>query len=145
MIVLKKIGLVILTFYLYGCVSSKPAPSVQHDFAMRFTPPPNMALIYVARPSQFYLSGVFMDFTFNDRRMGKIGNNNFVMLKVKPGQHTIVVGAIGSDNGKFYDSGKITLDVLPGRKYFFPQPPRAPGMIMFMESYSSCQIRTELS
>jgi hypothetical protein len=110
---MKKIILTFLIFVcLTGCVTVPMAPTNQDKIGKQFIPNKNKASIYVFRNENFG-TGVKANLFLDGSLVGQTATYTYVLLKVRPGNHTI--------SSSLENTAQLNLYTESGKVYFIKQ------------------------
>jgi hypothetical protein len=104
--------------FTVGCSGVPLASKEQDEIAKNFNPPPDKAYIYVMRESRNSAWAADMRVYLNSKYTGRLRNDNYLLLNVNPGRHTVAAGHPVAGHDPFHRKSSITLEVLPGKMYF---------------------------
>jgi len=99
---------------LIGCASVPMSDKTANDEALKFTPPPGMANIYIIR-DELGATALLANATIDGQRIADLPTETYVMKSISPGVHTI--GCINLNNNLLWTP--ITLTAQAGQNYFF--------------------------
>ena len=125
--------LLILAFSTALFAPQQPAPATiqagdQAQASKATVPAPQIALLHVYRPSEFFGAALFPSIYVDGEQVARVGNGRRVTIKLTPGSHSI----------KSDDKGSaITLDARAGEDYFVRLEevqaiPKAKGKVTLM-------------
>lgn len=104
--------LLIVVAGLSACASVPMADSAQDALAKKFTPPDDMAGVYLYRVGT-YAPDIVIPVGIDGQFMGRTAVNTYFYWKVTPGQHTLITGG--------YKPEQYKLKVEAGKNYFLKQ------------------------
>jgi Protein of unknown function (DUF2846) len=114
---LELLAMMMVVCIITGCASVPTASPEFERTAQSFTPPPGMASVYIYRPYNFVGSGLVLNVTIDDKKLGTLVTNTYLLGNIVPGKHIIKVN---SSIERVDSSGIVTqLDAEPGKLYFF--------------------------
>jgi hypothetical protein len=104
---------VLMTFwFLGGCATVHPGSAELHQKALTFTPPPDMASVYVYRPYRYGGSMVHFGISLDYREFGTLGLSSYLYGYIRPGPHVLKA----SMNAKVT---QVKFQAEAGKLYFF--------------------------
>jgi hypothetical protein len=129
---------------LYGCASVPIASPEYERMARSFSPPPEMASVYIYRPYNFMLSALMANVTIDDKRLGSVAPGTYLFGNVVPGNHIIKVKATKPLSRAGVVSDDLArLDAEPGKLYFFKIVPAFVGRLKIKQVDED--VRNEIS
>jgi len=84
------IPMIVFLLLTTGCKTVPPASKEATDLAISFTPPSNMAGLYIFEPRHVALCNVFLD----GYPVGQVASKSYLYLPVMPGEHDIQIGVM---------------------------------------------------
>jgi hypothetical protein len=118
-----KIMVAVVANILIGCAS---VPTASLDFereAMKFTPPPEMAAVYVYRPYNVIGSAILFLVSIDYKDFGSVSTDTYLFGTIRPGQH--VIKAAG---GIPLSVASTKFEAETGRLYYFKISPGWSGI-----------------
>lgn len=109
-----------LAVCLGACSTAKLANPEDDQRLRTMTPPSDMALLYIVRPSAVG-SVVRMPVSCDGQSIGSTKGKRYIYALVRPGKHELVSKAENEDN--------VTVILEAGKTYFFEQQPQM-GLVM---------------
>jgi hypothetical protein len=111
-----------LAVFAVSCASVPDASPEMKQQALSFSPPPNMAGLYVIRPYHIAGSAVSWVVRLDYQDFGSLGTSSYLYSAILPGKHFIRMGKNG-------DYGMETFMAEAGKNYYFTMKPSLSGHI----------------
>jgi hypothetical protein len=100
------------TVLLTGCIRIPSAVPELHATALRFTPPPGMAGLYILHQKEWASHDMPFMVSLDTEFVGSILAGQYIFGAVEPGQHELWLKAIAKSN-------TVRFNAEPGQVYFF--------------------------
>jgi hypothetical protein len=113
----------VVCMMIIGCASVPTASPGFEQEAMKFSPPPEMAAVYVYRPFNVFGSAVLFLVSIDYKDFGSVSTDTYLFGTIRPGLHVIKTGG-----GIPLSVASAKFDAEAGRLYFFKISPGWTGI-----------------